>query len=166
MLPLMPPRPNELSLVPGTERFDYAVKAWGEGKKSRVIADEIGVPKGSLCRAAHKYRSYFPARIASRGQGKPYRPKREPRKRKPKVTNVIKMPVALKLAVKPTFVAPVVIPLPKQTPFRKVGTCLYPIGDGRKIRFECSTAAEPGYPYCYDHCDICYLNFGRRLRVG
>lgn len=146
------------SLVPGSRAYETAKKMWAALDRKwfcTEIAAAVGVPKGSLCRVMVRYRKDFPARYKSPGPP----PKREPKIKVPPELKAI-VDGSSKPAPKPAFSAPSPPP-PSPPPVRLGSRCLYPVGE-RPIRFECKSVAVQDYPYCEEHCRLCYVGFQRK----
>ena len=143
-----------------------AASLWANGVPVSEIAAIIGVSKNALAGMAGRNRKDFPAR-SNPVTGLPRTPKPpkgaaelkaavEKQRPQPKVPPVIEKPVAK--TPKPVFVAPAQPPSPVL--FGTPRKCQYPSGERRgAIRFECRGAVVAGYPYCAEHCAICYIGW-------
>ena len=132
-----------------TDNLELVAKArdlWDEGLSSAQIGLRIGVTKNAIIGIAH--RRGWPARPNPIERG--YARKAKPaRLRKPAGAGAKATLPSLGAASQPERKpAPIVL--------NSRGPCCWPSGD-KPIRFECTSPARPGRPYCAKHCAVSYV---------
>lgn len=131
------------------ERIDELTRLWGDGHSASAIGKRLGVSKNAVVGKAHRLN--LPARPSPiRREARPAQPAR-------KRTSVLAVPApapAVQTGPREEARPPMIRPR-EQSGGRQ---CQWPIGDPSKPDFHfCSASAEPGRPYCAEHCAVAYV---------
>lgn len=134
------------------ERIGELEKLWAEGHSTAEIGRRLGVSKNAVVGKAHRLRlpgRQSPIDPSRRQSRKPAAPRAKA------ATTRRPIPAA---DVKPAVAAPPPPPRPKKRAKAVSGpSCQWPFGDPRLPGFHfCGAPAEPGKPYCDEHCALAY----------
>ncbi len=134
------------------ERISDLVRLWDAGHSASHIGNAIGVTKNAVIGKAHRLK--LPARPSPiRHATAPSTPKPNP---KPVSVSVSAPKPLIKARPKPVVRA---ARAPRAARAHGVASCLWPIGDPSTPDFHfCGAEAEPGKPYCSEHCARAYVS--------
>jgi len=134
------------------ERISDLEKLWAEGHSTAEIGRRMGVSKNAVVGKAH--RLGLPSR-QSPIDAKRRAPRKPATRAKPAARRVA-APAEPK-APAPAAAAPAAPPRKKPVRKHSGPSCQWPFGDPRLPGFHfCGAPAEPGKPYCDEHCAMAY----------